>query len=276
MDQNLQDAITQLVQGQLASGLAQMQAQLSAAVSQQQQLTAAAIAASQTQSAPQAPSGPAEEEEAWTSETAWEDVLPVLKRPANAGAGEALVARLAHPPPLEKLKELQKDITGIVGIPATVPARKNFRDKQLQLLQTKQEQILVLLTHAVEQTDCYDGPLITAAALARSTWEDLQDWRRKDFAGRDAHKLDRRSDSSSLRLLSPAEEKIVTPQRGKGKGKGKGFRPFQPANFQPHGYPNQQQGQYSNSSSNFRPWKGGKGKGRSRSAQPNKSSSMQE
>ena len=112
MDQNLQDAITQLVKGQLASGLAQMQAKLSAAVSQQQQLTAAAIAASQTQSAPQAPSGPAEEEEAWTSETAWEDVLSVLKRPANAGAGEALVARLAHPPPLEKLKGLQRDITG--------------------------------------------------------------------------------------------------------------------------------------------------------------------
>ena len=139
MDQTLQDQITQLVQGQMASGLAQMQAQFSAAISQQQQLTAAAIAASQTQSAPQAPSGPAEEEEAWTSETAWEDVLPVLKRPANAGAGEALVARLAHPPPLEKLKELQRDITGIVGIPATVPARKHFRDKQLQLLQTKQE-----------------------------------------------------------------------------------------------------------------------------------------
>ena len=95
MDQNLQDAITQLVQGQLASGLAQMQAQLSAAVSQQQQLTAAAIAASQTQSAPEAPSGPAEEE-AWTCETAWEDVLPVLKRPANASDREALVARLAQ------------------------------------------------------------------------------------------------------------------------------------------------------------------------------------
>ena len=47
------------------------------------------------------------------------------------GGREALVARLAHPPPLEKLKELQRDITGIVGIPATVPARKHFRDKQL-------------------------------------------------------------------------------------------------------------------------------------------------
>ena len=100
--------------------------------------------------------------------------MPVLKRPPNAGAGEALVARLAHPPPLEKLKELQRDIIGIVGILATVPARKHFHDKQLQLLQTKQEQILVLLAHAVEQADCYDGPLITAAALARSTREDLQ------------------------------------------------------------------------------------------------------
>ena len=95
MDPNLQDQITQLVQGQLASGLAQMQAQFAAAISQQQQLTAAAIAASQTQSAPEAPSGPAEDE-VWTSETAWEDVVLVLKRPANAGAGKALVARQAH------------------------------------------------------------------------------------------------------------------------------------------------------------------------------------
>ena len=202
--------------------------------------------------------------------------MPQLKRPAQPGAGEALIARLEFPPPLEKLKELQREITGIIGISATVPSRKHFKDKQLHQLQVKQEQILIMLTNAVELTDCYDGPIITAAALARSTWEDLQDWRRKEFAGRDAHKLDRRSDSSSLRLLSPAEEKIVTPQRGKGKGKGKGFRPFQPPNYQQHGYPNQQQGQYSTSSSNFRPWKGGKGKGRSRSAQPNKSSSMQE
>ena len=86
MDQNLQDQITQLVQGQMASGLALMQAQFSAAISQQQQLTAAAIAASQTQSAPEAPAGPAEEE-SWTCETAWEDVITVLKRPPSAGAG---------------------------------------------------------------------------------------------------------------------------------------------------------------------------------------------
>ena len=49
MDQNLQEQITQLVQGQLAGGLAQMQAQFFTAIGQQQQLTAAAIAASQPQ-----------------------------------------------------------------------------------------------------------------------------------------------------------------------------------------------------------------------------------
>ena len=125
MDQNLQDQITQLVQGQLAGGLAQMQAQFAAAISQQQQLTAAAIAASQTQSAPEAPSGPAEEE-AWTCETAWEDVLPVLKRPPNAGAGEALVAQAGTSP---SAREVEGAATGHhrhCGNPGHCPSTETF------------------------------------------------------------------------------------------------------------------------------------------------------
>ena len=118
----------------------------------------------------------------------------------------------------------------MLGIPGTVLACKHFKDRQLQQLQLKREQVLTMSTMVVEASDVYEGPLITAAALARSSWKDLQDLRRREFAGRDAHKLDKREDASNLRLLSPAEDKLMTAQRGKGKGKGKGkgFRSFQP------------------------------------------------
>jgi hypothetical protein len=279
MDQALQDQISALVQGQLSQGVAQvaqMQAQLAAALANQSTATPPAATANL------APYGP-EEEEVWTSESAWEDILPQVRRLPQSGAGEALVARLQFPPPLDKVRQLQKDVQGVLGIPETVPARKHFKDRQLQQLQLKQEQVLTMLTMAVEASDIYEGPLITAAALARSSWEDLQDLRRREFAGRDAHKLDKREDASNLRLLSPAEEKLMTAQRGKGKGKGKGkgFRNVQP---QFSGYTSgfsQQQPSYYSQSSNWRdnpspkPWKGGKGKGRSRSAQPARSA-MQE
>lgn len=284
MNQDLQDQIAALVQGQMAQGVAQitqMQAQLASALSQQSS-AAQAAAPQAVSSTGMAPCGP-EEEEVWTSESAWEDVLPQVRRLPQPGAGEALVARLQFAPPLDKVRQLQKDVTGVAGIPETVPARKHFRDRQLQQLQLKQEQVLIMLCQAVEASDVYEGPLITAAALARSSWEDLQDLRRREFAGRDAHKLDRREDASNLRLLSPAEEKLMSSQRGKGKGKGKGkgFRTFQTqSSGYSSGFSQQQPNQYSQSS-NWRdnpspkPWKGGKGKGRSRSAQPARSA-MQE
>ena len=126
--------------------------------------------------------------------------------------------------------QLQKYVQGVLGISETVPARKHFKDHQMHQLLLKQEQVLTMLTMAVEASDVYQGPLVTAAALARSSWEDLQDLRRCEFAGRDAHKLDKREDASNFCLLPPAEEKLMTAQRGKGKGKGKGkgFRSFQP------------------------------------------------
>ena len=282
MDPALQEQISTLILGQLSQGLApvvQMQAQLAAALQSQQAAAARATssAAPSTDPAPFGPGGDVPDEE-WTGESAWEDVLPQIRRTPLPGAGEALVARMQFAPPLDKVRQLQAEITGVQGVPETVPSRKHFRDRQLQQLQLKQEQVMNLLVSAVEATNMFDGPLITAAALSRSSWEDLQDLRRKEFAGRDAHKLDKRHDASSLRLLSPQEEKLMNSQRGRGKGKGKGrsYRSFMPQSSGSYHQGGMQFPPYYQSS-NWReqpaprPWKGGKGKGRSRSAQPTRS-----
>ena len=126
----------------MAQGVAQitqMQAQLASALSQQ--ASAAQAAAPQiVYNAGLAPYGP-EDEEVWTSESAWEDIPPQVKRLPQPGAGEALVARLQFAPPLDKVRQLQKDVTGVACIPERVPARKHFRDRQPQPLQWKQEQV---------------------------------------------------------------------------------------------------------------------------------------
>ena len=143
-----------------------MQAQLVATLSGQSAATSPAPTANLV------PYGP-EEEEVWTSESAWEDICRRSGLP-QPGTGEALVTRLQFPPPLENVKQLQKDVQGVLGIPETFPACKHFKDRLLQQLQLKQEQVLTMLTMAVEASDVYEGPSITAAALARSSWEDLQ------------------------------------------------------------------------------------------------------
>ena len=153
----------------MAQGVAhitQMKAQLASALSQQASATQAA--APQTVSNAGLASYGLEEEEVWTNESAWEDILPQDRRLPQLGAGESLVARLQFAPPLDKLLQLQKNVKGVAGIPETVPTRKHFRDRQLQQLQLKQEQVVIMLCQAIEASDVYEGPLITAAALARS------------------------------------------------------------------------------------------------------------
>ena len=276
-----------LVKGQIEAGqqaVAQQFLQLQQEQAQfAQQLRAMQVAqsgqaAQAAQSPPGQPAGPGHdflpEEEDWSSQTAWEDVLPQVRRQALPGAGEALVARLQHAPSLDLVRAMQKDLTGVQGIPETVPPRKFYRDRVLWQLQAKQEHIMILLCQAVEASPVFEGPLLSAAALVRSTFEDLKEMRRKEFAGREAYKLDKREDASSLRLLSPAEEKLISGPKGKGKGKGKG---------RSRGLvPQHAQAQYSDRPQVWRDYsqpfprgRGGKGKGRSRSAQP-RPTAMQE
>jgi len=70
------------------------------------------------------------------------------------------------------------------------------------------------------QEDASATPTVLPAAMLRSTWEDINDTRRRSYAGNQSYKLDPRNDLDNPRLLSPEEEQKVRNGRQKGKGKG--------------------------------------------------------
>jgi len=66
--------------------------------------------------------------------------------------------------------------------------------------------------------------LLGNLGMLRSAWEDINDTRRRSYAGNQSYKLDHRNDLDNPRLLSPEEEQKVRIRRQKGKGKGKGWQ----------------------------------------------------
>jgi len=53
--------------------------------------------------------------------------------------------------------------------------------------------------------------------MLRSAWEDINDTRRRSYAGKQSYKLDPRNDLDNPRLLAPEEEQQVRNGRQKGK-----------------------------------------------------------
>jgi len=74
------------------------------------------------------------------------------------------------------------------------------------------------------QEDALATPTVLAAAMLRRAWEDINDTRRRSYAGYQSYTLDTRNDLDNPRLLSPEEEQKVRNGRQKGKGKGKGWQ----------------------------------------------------
>ena len=161
---------------------------------------------------------------------------------------------LREPPPLDKLRSAEKSQKKYMHVPQTPPPRKHRLDTNLTIPQTKLEHAMHALVHNQETNE--REAVATAAALVRSAWEDLQQQRRHILAGKQAFKLDKRTDDTRPRLLSKEEEQKInrgrkpfvprartfwgdTPAqsstqgsqpprapskpRGKGKGKGKGL-----------------------------------------------------
>jgi len=56
------------------------------------------------------------------------------------------------------------------------------------------------------QEDASADPTVLAAAMLRSAWEDINDTRRRSYAGNQSYKLDPRNDLDNPRPLSPEEE----------------------------------------------------------------------
>jgi len=76
------------------------------------------------------------------------------------------------------------------------------------------------------QEDASASPTVLAAAMLRSAWEDINDTRRRSYAGNKSYNLDPRNDLDNPRLLSPEDEQKIRNgrQKGIGKGKGKGWQ----------------------------------------------------
>ena len=185
---------------------------------------------------------------------AWADVLPSGKRQAF-GRGMNLVGRIAFPPPLSLVQGYIKEQVAIEGVPETPAPRRSMQDRGLAGTQKKLE---AALTKLVELAEKEDGSLQTdiglTAALVRSAYEDINEARRRMFAGRQAYKLDARGDVTQNKLLSSSEELKLR----QGKGKGKGFRPSAPF----RGQNQQQEGSQQAKPVAWRNLSQGKGQGR--------------
>ena len=139
----------------------------------------------------------------------WESVLGSAVRQPTSEAGKALAMLLTAPPPLERLKELGATTTRYAGVPPTPLSRRNRVDRNLWQAQSKIEQCLhCMLDSADSETT---QAMAQAAAWARSAWEDLQQQRRSFYAGKQAYKLDARTDDTRPRLLTTEESSKIRP-----------------------------------------------------------------
>ena len=247
--------VSSLVQGQLQHGFQQILSEVKTHISGLLQAQAQQAASPCPAAANSSPPVKKDSDDETEEEDPWGGVLPITRR-TPLGAGTVLAQRLSCPPRLDGVKEQMKTLQFVQGVPPTIPPRRHRTDRALYMAQSKLEGAMSLMVDVAEEKAITSGPLLAAAALVRSSYEDLTDLRRRTLVGYQANKLDPREDSSQLRLLSPEEERRIKPL-GKGKGKGKGGQSFDQS-FRPNWKPRKGKG-----------GKGGRGK-------PSASSSMQE
>ena len=152
----------------------------------------------------------------------WEEVLgPSVQSVSNPHA-KAFSELLEHPPPLTQLYSATKSVPIYHGAPRTPPARKVKIDRDIATTQKKLETALHAMTHHLETSDPH--ALGLAGALVRSSWEDLQQNRRRLIAGRAQFALKPREDNDQPRLLDKDEEdKVRRARQPREKGKGKSY-----------------------------------------------------
>jgi hypothetical protein len=132
----------------------------------------------------------------------------------NTAEAQRFLQLLSKPPPLQDMKMQAQSVVVYSGVPETPAPRRNKVDLSLYTVQHKLEVAMHLLTQSMDTSQVIS--MVQAAAWIRSGWEDLQQQRRSYMAGRQAWKLDQRSDDQKAKLLSPEEEKkIKVPSRPK-------------------------------------------------------------
>ena len=139
----------------------------------------------------------------------WTGLLKAPRAEPCTPDGAYLCSLFAAPPPFEALQCTIQDMRLYNQVPQTAPPRKNRVDFNLHTAQKKQEQAMHMMVNYMECND--KRKLGMAAALIRSSWEDLNQNRRKLLAGKQAHKLEPRIDDDRQRLLTREEEQKVRP-----------------------------------------------------------------
>jgi hypothetical protein len=145
----------------------------------------------------------------------WGEVIqPRTVEPSTAEA-QRLIKLLTNAPPLQDLRSQVTTIPLYSGVPETPATRRNKVDNGLYQVQHKLEYAMHLLVKSVDGGDV--ASMIQATAWIRSGWEDIQQQRRGYLAGRQAWRLDKRTDDVKAKLLSKEEEAKIQPTRLKAR-----------------------------------------------------------
>ena len=148
----------------------------------------------------------------------WTDVLQGRAVAPKSEPAVQMAQLLSSPPPLSLLKHRDGEFARFSFLPVTPPPRKNKVDYHLYQAQQKLEVLMHILVGIVDGGDKKD--LCRVGALARSSWQDMQEQRRSLLAGRNRNQLARRVDDDSHRLLThEEEEKISKANRPKAKAR---------------------------------------------------------
>ena len=171
-----------------------------------------------------------EEQEEDDHKPTWVDVLGGHDRDPTQGAAKNLMELLSTP--LSSVLKTAKEVPRYSGIPKTPQPRKFQVDRSLASVQRKLEVAMSSMFHCLETQNPQD--IAVAAGFVRSSWEDLQQSRRRLCAGKQSFALKQRTDFDQPRLLdAEEEEKVRKARQSRGgfrkgywseKGKGKGFR----------------------------------------------------
>lgn len=141
----------------------------------------------------------------------WGDILPKRQKEATEHNALALARLFAQPPPQDSVTEVCKDLPHYSGVPEAPRPKDNKYDKKHFVAQQKLQHCMNLLVHTEETKD--SRHLFAAAALLRSSYEDIREQRRQGAAGKAAWKLDRRTDLTYPSLFSAEEEKKLQEGR---------------------------------------------------------------
>lgn len=139
------------------------------------------------------------------------------------------------PTPISAINENVNNYVPYTAVMHAAPPRRKRGHRQLHILQRQTEALLLMIE---SQKDASLTRTVLAAALLRSTWEEIKDTGRRTYAGDQSHKLDPRDGDDNPRFISPEEERNVRAdrQKGKAKSKGRGWQySWQPEHQQPEG-----------------------------------------